>query len=242
VREELPPPLPPETRTVGQLVAESIRFYQDRFWQVVPLGLVLAVVDQLNAGATKEAQIVVTAIASPLITAAYIRAVMLVVGGRWSWTAFVAGTLIFLPVPFLIVLFILPAVAWLALFGMAVPVAVVARTGFRESLARGRELGRIDFVHALGSIATLGILYYISESLLILLLRGQADLTIRFAMCAADLVLSPLLFVGSALLYVDQRARLEWDDHAPVHPPLDALDAGRADAEGEPGPAAGSQP
>ena len=31
-RTQLPPPLPPETRTVGQLVAESIRLYGARFW------------------------------------------------------------------------------------------------------------------------------------------------------------------------------------------------------------------
>ena len=31
-RDQLPPPLPPETRTVGQLVAESVRLYGDNFW------------------------------------------------------------------------------------------------------------------------------------------------------------------------------------------------------------------
>ena len=45
---ELPPPLPPERRTVGQLVAESIRAYQQSFWRCLPLGLPLAVADQLS--------------------------------------------------------------------------------------------------------------------------------------------------------------------------------------------------
>ena len=35
----LPPPLPPETRTVGQLVAETIRLYGSRFLPVLALGL-----------------------------------------------------------------------------------------------------------------------------------------------------------------------------------------------------------
>src|SRR2546423_1896135 len=35
---KLPPPLPPETRTVGQLVAESIRLYGRRFWQTLARG------------------------------------------------------------------------------------------------------------------------------------------------------------------------------------------------------------
>src|SRR3954468_13753918 len=39
VEESRPAALPPETRTVGQLVAESIRFYGDHFWPVLALGL-----------------------------------------------------------------------------------------------------------------------------------------------------------------------------------------------------------
>jgi hypothetical protein len=35
---ELPPPLPPAERTVGQLVAESINFYRHRFWPSLLLG------------------------------------------------------------------------------------------------------------------------------------------------------------------------------------------------------------
>src|SRR5256885_10755602 len=34
-----PPPLPPETRTVGQLVAETIRLYGSRFWRALALGI-----------------------------------------------------------------------------------------------------------------------------------------------------------------------------------------------------------
>ena len=30
--EPLPPPLPPETRTVGQLVAETLKLYGRHFW------------------------------------------------------------------------------------------------------------------------------------------------------------------------------------------------------------------
>ena len=38
-RTQLPPPLPPETRTVGQLVAESLRLYGARFWPSLALGI-----------------------------------------------------------------------------------------------------------------------------------------------------------------------------------------------------------
>ncbi len=44
----------PETRTVGQLVADTIRLYGERFWRVLPLGLSVAVVDQLFQGLSRE--------------------------------------------------------------------------------------------------------------------------------------------------------------------------------------------
>src|SRR2546430_4285505 len=40
--QPVPPPLPPETRTVGQLVAETIRLYGSRFWRSLALGVVPA--------------------------------------------------------------------------------------------------------------------------------------------------------------------------------------------------------
>ncbi len=43
---DLPPPLPPHERTIGQLIAETIRLYGHRFWPALPLGLPLALVDQ----------------------------------------------------------------------------------------------------------------------------------------------------------------------------------------------------
>ena len=46
--QPLPPPLPPEERSVGQLVAETIRFYQHHFFQTLPLGLSVAALTQLT--------------------------------------------------------------------------------------------------------------------------------------------------------------------------------------------------
>src|SRR3954453_428707 len=37
--EPRPAALPPRERTVGQLIAESIRLYGARFWGVIPIGL-----------------------------------------------------------------------------------------------------------------------------------------------------------------------------------------------------------
>ena len=248
MREDLPPPLPTETRTVGQLVAETIRFYQHRFWAVAVLGLSLAAIDQVSAGHSTATQTLVLLSGAPLLTASYVRACALVGGERWSWTAFALGLLLFSPVPFLMLVYALPAVAWLAFLGLGVPAAVRERLPFRAALVRGRELGAADYVHALGGIATLTIVFTLAKFVLVLLLKGQADAAVRSALFLADVVLSPLLYVGAALLYDDQAARVDSRQRrgrkrdADLHPAVDALDPGRADAEVQPGPAAGGQP
>ena len=52
----LPPPLPPETRTVGQLVAEALKLYGARFWPSLALGIgpaIFGVADSELGGATR---------------------------------------------------------------------------------------------------------------------------------------------------------------------------------------------
>ena len=60
----------------------------------------------------------------------------------------------------------------------------------------------------LGSLATLAILFGLVRLMLVLLLRDLGDAGERAALALGDLVLSPLLFLGGALLYVDQAARV----------------------------------
>ena len=119
-----------------------------------------------------------------------------------------AGVVAFLPVPILVRLYILPSIAWLALVGLCVPVVLVEGAGFVESFRRAFRLATADYVHALGSLATLVILYFVTRTVLVLLLQGQGDQTERVALFLGDLAISPLLFVGGALLYTDQVARL----------------------------------
>jgi hypothetical protein len=211
--DRLPPPLPPAERTVGQLVAESIRLYGRHFWRALTLGLSLAVLNQLTAGASLEAQVLLAAsVGALLLSAAYVAACHLASGAeptpRSSAVAFAVGVVTFIPAAFLALVFLLPMLAWLALVGLAVPAAVIERTGLRASLARGVTLARADYVHALGSLATLAITYFIARIPLFFLLQGQAENTLRVALFLADLVVSPILFLGAALLYFDQAARV----------------------------------
>jgi hypothetical protein len=209
----LPPPLPPETRTVGQLVAESIRLYGRRFWLALPLGTSVAVLDQVLIEFGNEVRLVLLAtVGGVLLSASYAAAAALAadtpLSRRSTLVAVAAGTVAFVPFPLLVLGFVLPGIAWLAFVGLVVPVAVVERLGFRAAFGRAVELARADYVHALGSLSTLVIVYFLTRVVLMLLLRGSGDQTDRVAIFLADLVISPLLFLGAALLYFDQEARV----------------------------------
>ena len=208
----LPPPLPPETRTVGQLVAEAIRLYGHRFRLVVPLGLPLAAADTLAVGTTVAEKIVILAVAAPAFTLAFAWAAAIagdVRPGRPTWLrALLLGTLVFLPAAVFFPWFAILSVAWLALVGLVVPVVMIEDSPARTALRRAVELCRADYAHALGSLATLVIVFVLSRVALAFLLREQADNTIRAAVFVADVIVSPLLFLGAALLYFDQSARV----------------------------------
>jgi hypothetical protein len=241
---ELPPPLPPAERTVGQLVAETIRAYGNAFWRCLPLGLPLALIGQLGLGA--DAQVIGLWVFDPLFTAAMLAASLLVLRpprdrGRLVRAALV-GMVVWLPVPLLLRLYILPALAWLAFYGLAVPVVLVEGLGARAALNRARRIAAADYVHALGSLCALVIVVGLSALVLDGLLHTQAEAARRSAAFLATIVLSPLLYLGTALLYVDQAARIgSGRRHADLHPPVDADAAGRPDAPLEPRPPAAGE-
>jgi hypothetical protein len=207
VAETRPAALPPAERTVGQLVAESIRFYGEHFWPVLLLGLPFVLLDLLSWREAWWKQVLVGWLLAPFISAAYVRASMLVTGSFWSWRAYAAALVIYLPYPVLGV-YILPAVVWFALVGLGVPAAVREGLGVRDALRRGVALGRADFVHAIGGLATIVLVVGISRLALEVLLNTQGGQAREIAVVLADLVLSPLFYVGGALLYGDQAARV----------------------------------
>jgi hypothetical protein len=227
--EARPAALPPEVRTIGQLVAETIRLYGRRFFPAVLLGLPLALLNQLylwRVGAEEVADQAGRAVstdlwflvglylaAAPVLSLAYAWAVRL--SGQVeqltlrAWvTAVAAGTIAFLPAALLLPTIFFLAVAWLALVGLVVPVCLVEGRGIPDGLRRALALGRVDIIHAFGALATFALVYWLTRTALVLLLREQADNTIRTAAFLGDVVMSPLLFLGPALLYVDQEARL----------------------------------
>jgi hypothetical protein len=208
----VPEPLPPAQRTVGQLVAESIRLYGRNFLRALPLGIVVATINQVTVGVNRFAVGGILLVTAPVFSAAYAYACRLVAErdvDRRAWAiAISVGTLVFVPAALLFPWFALAGVLWLALVGLAVPTAMIERTSFTDSLRRGLDLGRAGYLHAAGSLATLVILFFLVRIGLALVLESQADNTVRTAIFLSDTVLAPLLFLGGAVLYVDQEARL----------------------------------
>jgi hypothetical protein len=215
-KKALPPPLPPETRTVGQLVAETVKLYGDNLWTSLALGISLTIINQITAGHDTLFQVLVLAAGAPLMAASFTGASVIVGGMRPPKQdvvrAIVVGSIVFVPAAFLTLVFVLPAVAWLAFFGLVVPVLVLERPGIGAALRRAIQLARADYIHALGSLATLAVLFGLVKLTLVLLLRDLGDLGERAALGLGDLVMSPLLFLGGALLYVDQAARVRASD------------------------------
>jgi hypothetical protein len=155
--------------------------------------------------------------------------------------AFLVGVIVWVPAPVLLLAYDIPAFAWLALFGLAVPVALKETLGFRETLRRGRQLATADYVHELGSICALLIVVVLAAGTMSALLHGQAEAARRVSAFLALLVLSPMLFIGPALLYFDQAARVgskrprrRSRRDADLHPPVDTHAAGRPDAQDQP--------
>jgi hypothetical protein len=170
----------------------------------------------------------------PLFVAAYLLACRTILAAGPSRTAVAIAVLIWLPFPALRYVYVLPALAWLAFIGLAVPAAMVERLGFRDALERGRRLGTADYGHALGSLAALVVVVGIASNTLSALLHTQGDNGQRVAVFLSDLVLSPLLFLGGALLYVDQAARaVRSAPDAALHSSVDADAAGRTDPQVE---------
>jgi hypothetical protein len=250
----LPEPLPPAERTVGQLVAEAIRLYGHRFWPSLALGVPVGAYGALTGGLDGDVAVLIALTAgSVLLTLTYVGASVIAVARpvprRRLGVAFLAGLLVFLPFPFLVLLYILPAVAWLALVGLAVPAAVIEGTGVVASIRRGYELARADYVHSLGGMATLGIAFYLSTRVLALAINAGSGQAAEIARPLAEGAVWPVVVLGASLLYFDQAARVESGGprsrrsrDADLHHAHDPHSPGRADAEGEPRPAAGGQP
>ena len=131
--------------------------------------------------------------ASSLVRISIVRSALSVVV-----TAYVAGVIAWLPL----------YVFSFAALGLAVPAVLVeGRTGW-GALRRGWSLARVDLTHSLGGIAGMLVTWWVTSSVMTLLLRAGSQHTLQIAAGLSVLVVSPVFFLGSALLYQDQAARV----------------------------------
>jgi len=212
--EPRPAALPPEERTVGQLVAESVRFYGENFLRCLVLGVPPALLAVVTANVSRTLGLILApTVYGALLSASLVAASVMLLDRRPPPRRVVAagvlGWIVFVPVPFLVLAFVLPALMWLAAFGLVVPVLVAEDLSPRDSLRRAWQLARADYVHVLGSLATLAIVVFLTQAMLVFLLRGAGGAAIDVAVVLANIVVSPLLFIGTALVYVDQAARVK---------------------------------
>jgi hypothetical protein len=209
-------PLPPEQRTVGQVVGEAIRLYGRHFWKALAIGVPVAAVNVLVLSVDGPAQLLVAAGGAFLMGLSYVLACSLVLErplrSRAALVAYAIGVLVFVPFPFIASLYILPGLVWLAFVGLAVPAALAEELGIRAAFRRGVQLARVDFVHVLGGLAILALVVFLTQAGLFFVLREFAENTRLAAATLASVVVSPIVFLGAAVLYLDQEARLRSRD------------------------------
>jgi hypothetical protein len=240
----------PAERTVGQLIGDAIKLYGHRFWRGLGLGIPATAFTIGASFFEGWVRIGWGVVVGPFALAlSYVWAVeVATVAQRTRGRALLAGAVAFLPLAasrvavFTGVYFF--ALAWFALVGLAVPTVLVEGRGLRDALQHGLRLARADFVHAFGTVAALAVVVIVSIFSLSLAIRGFSAQSITISAVMAVIVISPVFFFGCALLYADQKARLESGSprrrrrDARLHHAVEPDRAGRADAEVEPGPAA----
>src|SRR5438067_1089092 len=121
-KQPLPPPLAPEDRTVGQLVAETIRLYGKHFWSSLALGILPALI--VVAGMKSSGRPIVGVISGGGVVVwslSYVGACLVATGVRPGAAtvlrALAVAVAVYFFVPFLAAAAIIPAVAWLGLVG-----------------------------------------------------------------------------------------------------------------------------
>ena len=186
-----------------------MRLYGRRLWPSLAIGIPTAVWASLPRLLHETPLFVATPLFGALLLAAsYVGAVRIAAGRAIAVPrAFVAAALVFVPFQFLLVFVVLPALVLFAAVGLAVPVLALERVPFARSFGRAWALARADFVHALGSLAALAIVVAVTQGVMAFVLRDFGDQTLAAAFFIALVVVSPLFFLGSALLYFDQEAR-----------------------------------
>lgn len=207
---------------LGEIFAEAVRLYGARVWSAFALGAIVAAASLVSFVFGPFVGLPVLAV---VFTGSLAAATRIVAGDgfgpAWFAVARQAPTLLVLAVivvaPFAVALtqlfLVLLAVAWLALLGFSIPVAVTEfgpggrLADILFALRRSVTLARAEYLHALGVIAALVLSIAFLSVIAVSAFRGLAENGLEAAIALTQIVLAPFLFLGLAVLYFDQRAR-----------------------------------
>lgn len=209
---------------LGELISETVRIYSQRPTAAIGIGLVEGAAYLLAALTPDLLDVLVIAVAFTLIYAAAAR---LVSGDTFAeaWAQVglripVLAVLTFVvAVPAVIALtylfLLVVAALWIALMSFSVPVAMLERDPevrnafdrIAHSLLRSIRLARVEYLHALGVVAALVVIYLLLGIVLGVALVGFADNGRTIAAALVQVILAPFFFIGLSVLYFDQRAR-----------------------------------
>jgi hypothetical protein len=209
---------------LGELLAETVHFYSERFWAALGVG---AVVAAAFVTAARVPEPLTTAVLVAVITLVYAATARLVSGDTfgeaWGQVAVRLPVLVVLglavTVPFALVaqylVFLIVGAGWLALVGFSIPVAMLERESepagwfwrIGYALRRSLSLARAEYLHAFGVAAALTFIYLLMGTLVTSALVGFAESGAEAALALVQAVLAPFFFIGLSVLYFEQRAR-----------------------------------
>jgi hypothetical protein len=208
---------------LGEVMAAAIRIFGERLWPFLVLGSVVAgafLLFSVVPIAAFIALISIVFVVALAMTAALVDGASLEQAARRCLP--LAPDLVLLAlvvaVPFyvssLFVVLLIAGAAWLALTGLAVPVAVLEKPAEERvlgralhGLRRGFVLSRAAYLHAFGVIAALVLVQLLFSVLLSVALSAYADNPLFVAQALTQIVLAPFFFLGLTVLYFDQQAR-----------------------------------
>ncbi|MDQ3889759.1 MAG: hypothetical protein M3312_04305 [Actinomycetota bacterium] len=209
---------------LGELLARTAEIYGRRIWAALALGSFLAAMILGASAAPEWAGLTVVAFG---FTACYAVSARLIAGDAFgeafAQAAFRFPVLVVLTivvsVPLALalanVLMLLFVVAWIALTGFSIPVAMLERNpdsqGFfapmGHAMTRAIALARVEYLHAAGVVASLAVIYVFIGNVLASALVGFAEAGSFGAFLLVQMVLAPFFFLGLGVLYFEQKAR-----------------------------------
>ena len=212
----------------GEVLAHVFREYGRRPLTYVAIGAVEALAGLTTYSGTGIPLIVGIAIVAVAFVACFAATVS--VSSGWSRpdslsrlrNGFVAllGLTVIVGVPATLgrvdALFTLLAILWLAITAFAVPIVMreqrdghrVALSGMLVALRRSLAMSQTAFFHAIVVVLLLYVVTVLITSLLASSLGNFGDQSELAAFVISRAVLVPIVFIGLAVLYLDQRARM----------------------------------